>query len=165
MKRMLAMVAIAAVFVVAVAPAAMSAPSDGSGRKEIVELDEVGIPIFCDEDEVPDLWLDLEGWFQIRFFDGRSRSVELDVFHINGTYSNAAGDTWVWRDRGPDHYYLDGDGNLIVAITGRTGLNNIGHVVFNLDSEEVLLQAGRTPFGGELFEVDTDAYACETLTT
>jgi hypothetical protein len=158
------MAAVAAVLLVAIAPAAMSAPSDGSGNKLVFELEASGVPIFCDEDQIPDLWFDLEGWIQIREFTEESRNVELDVYHLDGTYTNADGDSWVWHDRGPDLGYLDSDGNHIVATVGRTGLNNIGRILVTLDTGEVEFQAGRAPFGGELFEFNTTAFACKTLT-
>ncbi len=73
------------------------------------------------------------------------------------TYTNSAGETFVFHDVGPDHYYLE-NGDLIVAITGRsTGSGVIGHVVVNLTTGEVQLIAGKG-FGS------VDALACEALT-
>jgi len=98
------------------------------------------------------------GWVQVRVFDQpKNRNIELDVFHSVATYTNSAGETFVFHDVGPDHYYLE-DGNLIVAITGRsTGSGVIGHVVVNLSTGEVELIAG-SAFG------TVDAIACAALT-
>lgn len=164
MKR-LSVIALAAMLVVAMASAVSAAPADGNGNKFVVEFEESDIPIFCDEDEVPDLWLDVSGWFQGKEFGGKNnRNVELTVFHIDETYTNGDGDTWVWRDRGPDHLYFDKNGDLMIAVTGRSGVNNIGHVVINFETFEIELRAGRAPFGGELFENTSTDFACDTLT-
>jgi hypothetical protein len=164
MKRLLIIVAIAALSVSALAPAALAGPADGNGNKEIDEIDIADIPIFCDEDEIADLSLDVTGFIQFKQFNGQNnRNVELAVFHIDQEFSNDGGETWVWRDRGPDRPYIDDDGNVILTITGRSGLNNIGHVVYNTATDEIELVAGRAPFGGELFERESVDVACETL--
>jgi hypothetical protein len=100
-----------------------------------------------------------KGWVQIRGFRGAgTRNLELDVFHQVLTYTNTAGQTFAFRDVGPDRYYLNQAGELVIAITGRsTGSGVIGHVVINLDTGEVLLVAGKE-FGL------VDDLACATLT-
>jgi hypothetical protein len=157
--------AAAVLFVVAVAPAALAAPADGNGNKDVDQFEFFDIPIFCDEtDEIPDLSLDVAGFIQFKEFDGEGNpNLELAVFHIDATFSNSDGDSWTWRDRGPDRSYVDSNGDVILTITGRSGANNIGHVVLNLTTGEILLQAGTAPFGGELFEKGDVDYACETL--
>ncbi len=88
----------------------------------------------------------IDGWVQGRFFQqANNKNVLLQVFHSTITFTNqATGETFVFRDVGPDHYSLDKDGNLVVAITGRsTGSGVIGHVVINIDTDEVLLVAGK----------------------
>ena len=164
MKRVFTMISVTALLVMTLAPAALAAPSDGNGNKGVETLEFLGIPIFCDEDEVPDLTLDVRGWIQDREFKGNSKNIALTVFHINAEFSNSDGDSWTWRDRGPDRLYVDGNGDEIVAVSGRSGLNNIGHVLLNLTQGTVDKQAGRAPFGGELFERGDVDYACDTLT-
>ncbi len=151
--------------VVALAPAALAAPADGNGNKSVEPLEFFDIPIFCDEtDEIPDLSLDVTGFIQFKEFGGQGNpNLELAVFHIDAMFSNSDGESWTWRDRGPDRSYVDRDGDVILTITGRSGANNIGHVVLNLTTGEVLLQAGKAPFGGELFEKGDVDFACETL--
>ena len=101
-----------------------------------------------------------KGWVQTMTFEQEgNKNVVLQVFHQVLTFTNATtGKTFVFRDVGPDHYYLNDEGNLIIAITGRsTGSGVIGHVVINLDTGETLLVAGKE-FG------TATALACEALT-
>ena len=130
-------------------------PSDGNGNKVVIPIDET-FPVDCGDEE---LLGSAVGWIQLRLFKGAgNRNLELDVFHTVLTYTNSAGETFTFRDVGPDHYYLDDDGNLIVAISGRsTGSNVIGHVVINLTTGEVTHVAGKE-FGS------AEALACEALT-
>jgi hypothetical protein len=74
------------------------------------------------------------------FSDGPSPIVELDRFSSRVRYTNpATGETYSLVDAGPD-IYRDGT----VAITGRsvTGSGVIGRVVFDLQTEEILFEAG-----------------------
>ena len=131
------------------------APSDGNGNKLVFTVDDT-FPVDCGDEE---LVATAVGWFQIRLFRGAgNRNIELDVFHLVETFTNSAGETFTFRDVGPDHYYLDDDGNLVVAISGRsTGSNVIGHVVINITTGEVTHVAGKE-FGS------AEALACEALT-
>ena len=147
---------------------ASGVPADGNGNKIVQYFEGFDIPIFCDADDVPDLTLDFAGWFQGREFrDNGNRNVQLTVFHFDLVYSNAQGETWTWRDRGPDRLYFvsneTGEPELYIAITGRSGVNIIGHVVLNLDTNEFVLIAGQHPFGGDVFAPTSDDFACEFL--
>lgn len=131
-----------------------TAPSDGNGNKLVFPVDET-FPVDCGDEELVG---NVVGWIQVRLFKEGNRNLELDVFHTVITYTNSAGETFTFRDVGPDQYYLDDDGNLIIATTGRsTGSGVIGHVVINLTTGEVTLVAGKE-FGS------ADALACEALT-
>ena len=155
----------------AVLVGAMAAPAAaGSHHKTVISVDdaysydcttlEFGPPGAGDVDAVVD------GKIQAFAPKGKGgKTFELTVFHLNVTFTNAEGDTWVWRDRGPDKLIdVDGDGEPdYVAITGRTGLNNIGHMVIDLSTGEIVHQAGRSPFGGEPFERFPEDYACDLL--
>ena len=136
-------------------PAFARIPADGNGNKAVFSADE-HLQVLCPSGDV--LRTDVTGWFQVRTFDQPgNRNVELDVFHLLITYTTSAGETFSWRDVGPDHYYLD-DGELIVAATGRsTATGFIGHVLINLDTGIVEFVAGKE-FG------DIDALACARLT-
>jgi hypothetical protein len=102
-----------------------------------------------------------------RFYRGACRDLESLPIHLReadcSKFSNSDGESWTWRDRGPDRSYVDSNGDEILTISGRSGLNNIGHVVLNLATGETLLQAGQAPFGGELFERSDVDFACDTL--
>ena len=155
-------------FLLIVAPLALAAPADGNGNKFVGYFEDYDVGVFCDADEVPDLTLDIVGWFQGRVFRGNgNRNVDITVYHFDFVYTNAQGDMWTWRDRGPDRFYEvvneSGESELHWAITGRSGLNVIGHAVFNMVTGEFVLIAGQQPFGGEVFGPGWDDFACEYL--
>jgi hypothetical protein len=130
------------------------APADGNGNKEVVQVDE-DFTVNCDGGEILDA--NTSGWFQVRSFNPPNRNLELAVFHAVISYTNSAGETFTFRDVGPDRLYMD-NGNLIIAITGRsTGSGVIGHFVFNISTGEVELVAG-IEFG------NVDDLACAALT-
>jgi hypothetical protein len=137
-------------------------PADGNGNKLVIPID-VSVPLSCGTQTIS---FNLKGWVQLRTFDQpNNRNVELDVFHGVITYTNTAGQTFVWHDVGPDHYYLDKNGDLILTVTGRaTASGNlernqivVGHVRMNLTTQQVEFVAGR-----ELGNVDE--LACDALT-
>lgn len=143
-------------------PRFAQAPSDGNGNKRVFQFDFT-FPVSCGAATID---RNVRGWFQVQLFgQPNNRNVELDVFHGTNTYTNSAGETFVWHDVGRDHYYLDSDGNLIITITGpSTASGNlardhivIGHVVINLTTGEVKMVAGR-----ELESVNE--LACAALT-
>jgi hypothetical protein len=85
--------------------------------------------------------------------------VALDVFHIEATFTNPeTGATFSLLDVGPDVYFVR-DGQLFVAITGRslTGSGVIGRVVIDLETEEAVFEAGK-PVG------DFVETVCQALT-
>lgn len=120
--RTFMLIAVSAIaLVIAVAPAG-GAPNDGNGNQFVVELDEV-FPIDCGA--AGTIELHVSGWFKGREFQGNgNRNIELVVFHIELTYSNDAGETFTYLDVGPDHSYIDQDGNLVLTVTGRPGGTN-----------------------------------------
>ncbi len=137
-------------------------PSDGNGNKAVFEFD-INTPVTCSSGEV--INRNDFGWAQYRVFGPpNNRNVLLGIFHDVITYTNADGDTFVWRDVGADRYYID-DGHLFVSITGRsTASGNInrdeivvGHCVLNLTTGEVVFLAGNE-FG------NLDDLACDALT-
>jgi hypothetical protein len=137
-------------------PALAKAPATGNDNKLVIPVDEDLPSADCGGGEI--LAGHLDGWVQVRFFGQPSnRNVELDIFHLIHTYTNSAGETFVFRDVGPDQFYIE-DGNLIVATTGRSsGSGVIGHVLINLTTGEVEFVAGKE-FGS------VEALACEALT-
>jgi hypothetical protein len=74
-------------------------------------------------------------------------------------------ETWVWRDVGPDRSYVDDNGDLIFAVSGRSTASGtpdrdeivVGHMVLNATTGVVEFIAGRQ-LGG------VDDLACSELT-
>ena len=137
-------------------------PADGNGNKLVIPID-VSFPVSCGTQTIS---FNLKAWVQLRTFDQpNNRNVELDVFHGVLTYTNTAGQTFVWHDVGPDHYYLDKNGDLILTVTGpSTASGNlernqtvVGHVRMNLTTQEVEFVAGKRV--GNI-----DELACDALT-
>ncbi len=148
-----------------------AAPANGNGNKIVFDW-ELDWPVDCDGDSEPDLWADLFGWSQFKEFNGkRNRNISLEVFHLDTVYTHIdTGDTWVWRDRGPDHYFMvtndDGETEVHWSISGRSAWNVIGHVVINLATGELVLAAGQHPFGGDddnFMDFLPDDLACDIL--
>jgi hypothetical protein len=136
-------------------PVLAQSPADGNDNKTVLTFG-FDVPVTCPNGQT--LESTFEGWTQILLFQQASNpNVELNIFHAVRTFVNTAGETFVFRDVGPDHYYMEG-GDLIVTVTGRaTASGVIGHVVFNLNTGEAELVAGRE-FG------DIEALACNALT-
>jgi hypothetical protein len=119
-------------------PLFANAPADGSGNKQVFVVDDGPFTINCGTQTIV---RHINGWFQVRTFDDPNRNVELDVFHLAFTFTNAAGEQFLWRDVGPDRYYVS-DGTLFVAIVGRAG-GHIGRLVVNLATGETVFEAGQ----------------------
>ena len=166
MKRWIVIAAVAALVVTAIAPTAAAAPAAGNGGQQFVDDFVYDWTVDCGTVELTALQT---GWAKVRVFDGK-RNAELVVWHSSVVYTNpGTGDSWVWKDRGPDHFVLrnnaDGELTLYWTVTGRSILNIIGHVVFNLETGELELVAGQQPFGGEPLDfIAADDYACDLLT-
>ena len=135
-------------------------PADGNGNK-LVEYFEFTETFNCNGEEITLLFA---GWGQYKIFGPpNNRHVELGVFHIVWTFTNENGDEFIWRDVGPDLSYVEGD-ELFIAITGRSTASgnpnrdeiNVGHMVINLDTEEVVFIAGNNY--GSVYDL-----ACENL--
>jgi len=121
----------------------------GNENKTVVYLDDPGewaalsdeISAECNFDVV----VDGSGWVQIMTFSdqrGRTQHEELNVYHSR-IVASANGQTIEILDVGPDHFFVR-DGVAYLALTGRsiTGSGVIGHVVVNLDTDEVEFEAG-----------------------
>jgi hypothetical protein len=150
---------------------AFAAPANSNGNKSVGYW-EGNWPVYCDGDEVIDLWAEFSGWSQYREFKGNhNRNISLEIFHLETIYTHIdSGDTWVWKDRGPDHYFFvtndDGEPEEHWSITGRSAFNVIGHVVFNTETWELVLAAGQHPFGGDddnFMAFSPDNLACDVL--
>jgi hypothetical protein len=133
---------------------AQGGPATGNGNKEVVLIDE-RFPVECPGGEI--LEVHLSGWFQARLFpQPNNRNAQLTVFHQIITFTNTAGETFVFTEVGPDHAFFE-DGILYVAVVGRLGGGLIGRLVFNPETGEDVFVAGKEFEGVE-------ALACEALT-
>ena len=119
------------------------APADGNGGKIVIPIDEQ-FPDFATCPNGATLSLHAVGWVQVHVLnEPNNRNLELDGLQLVLTYSNAAGQTFVWREIGPDHFYIDDNGDLIHTISGRDGFDGvIGHFVINETTGEVTFIAG-----------------------
>lgn len=119
-------------------PLFANAPSDGNGNKQVFVVNIGPTNINCGTETIV---RNITGWVQVRIFDQPdNRNVVLEVFHQAFTFTNSAGDTFVWHEVGPDLVYVS-EGNLFVAIVGRAG-GDIGRLVINLDTGDVVFEAG-----------------------
>jgi hypothetical protein len=129
-------------------------PANGNGNMAVDSFDEYW-DLDCGAGKI--LNIHLTGWAQFKVFNAENRQTELDVWHISLAYSNSSGETFVWKDRGPDHYYVDANGDVIMTVTGRSSYTGVvGHVVYNLSTGEIELVAGND-YG------PIDDLACESL--
>lgn len=132
-----------------------TAPSDGNGNKLVLTFED-NFSADCPAGDVLDGHL--EGWVQVRTSDQPDNpNVRLEVFHALITFSNAAGETYVFHDVGPNHYYVQ-NGILFIAISGHSSGGVIGRVVLNLDTGETVEFSAGHEFGSPI------ALACEALT-
>ena len=79
----------------------------------------------------------------------------MDIFHTTFTYTNANGDSFVWRDVGPAKFTMEGE-DIVIQLSGRQG-GHIGTIRVVSGTGEVIFSAGQdlgTP----------DAQACAALT-
>jgi hypothetical protein len=86
-------------------------------------------------------------WTFVVYPEGSRRMLEIDHFVTRVTYTNLETGTAVkLRDIGPDRVSIR-DGVVRIAVTGRavTSQGNIGQIVFDLATGDVVFQAGREP--------------------
>lgn len=135
-------------------PALEQAPADGDGNKDVFTIDEL-LPNFttCPGGETLDLRI--VGWIQTRVVTQVPQVIQPANFRF--IYSNAAGETYVWHQVATQRFFLDENGNLVMQVAGRLGYDgNIGRLVINLTTGEVLSVTGKEVFAENL--------ACAALT-
>jgi hypothetical protein len=130
------------------------APADGNGNKDVLVIDaELADFTTCASGETLDLRI--VGWLQTRVVSQVPQVVQPG--HFEFIYSNAAGETYVWHQVATQRFYLDDAGNLVMQVAGRLGYDgNIGRLVINLTTGEVLSVTGKEVFAEDL--------ACAALT-
>jgi hypothetical protein len=72
---------------------------------------------------------------------------EIDKYLIRETFTNpASGESVTLHDVGPDLFWFNRDGELLLALVGRslTGSGYIGRFVLNLDTGETVHVAGKS---------------------
>jgi hypothetical protein len=93
-----------------------------------------------------------EGTVTVHVFTDRDGDFkrEIDKFWARDTFTNTeTGASVLLKDVGPDIVFVGRDGDLYVAITGRslTGSGVIGRTLVNLDTGEVVRESGRVVGG------------------
>ena len=144
--RMLTLLATLAILVGALVPAALAAGPE----RTLIDLDDPQIDVeesaFWSDECGFDVAANNRGFIRYTVFPAGRRSVlEIDHYGIRATYTNVAtGTSARLQDIGPDRFYVR-DGRAYVAVTGRstTGTGTIGQVVFDLETNEIVHQAGR----------------------
>ena len=120
--------------------------------KETFDMDDPGAEAFWSAvltDECGfEVIADFEGSVTVHTFDRRvsQGTLSIDKYWIRDSFTRVStGETIVLRDVGPDLWSLNADGELLLALTGRslTGSGVIGRVVVNLDTGEVEHLAGK----------------------
>jgi hypothetical protein len=115
--------------------------------REVVDLDDQALDV--DESAFATNFCgfpvdaDVSGHIGYLYFagDGAQSVQELDLYAVRFAYTNpATGITVRTTDVGPDRFYVR-KGSLFIAITGRSF--NIGVFVIDLETEEVVHQAGK----------------------
>jgi hypothetical protein len=161
-KSLVLLVALGMTLALGIAPAA-AAPADGSGNKDIIEL-EFTVPglVDCGGGDLLDFGID--GWVQFSEFSGNgNKNIDRATVHLELTYTNADGGTFSYLEVGVDKVSMDGDGNLVLAGTGRlsdtygTGASLNGRaVVINFDFGSVSVTGNQGPSAAD--------QACAALT-
>ena len=163
MRRLLVL-AIAVLLVAASAGAAVAAPVAGSADQWVEEF-SVAWVVECEDESF--LVAEETGWVKGKWFSEKNKQGMLIIWQSDIVYTNRSGDTWLWRERGPDKLFFDKkSGVAYLTVAGRSILNSIGHLVIKLDTGEVELAAGQQPFDGEQPDLDfiaIDNHACSML--
>ena len=129
------------------------AAADGNENKFVFPV-HIERPERCPDGT--ELNLVVDGYIQGRFFpQANNRNVQLTVYHNTWTFTNTAGETFVFREVGPDHVYMR-DGKLYVSVIGRMPFGPVGHLIFDLATGDLVFEAGRD-FGEVVLQ------ACEAL--
>ncbi|HUF25405.1 MAG TPA: hypothetical protein VMM18_00385 [Gemmatimonadaceae bacterium] len=125
-----------------------SAPADGNGNKTVFTID-VHLPGFTGCPNGMTLDLRIVGWIQ----ELRVEQVPMSVLpgHFEFIYSNAAGDTFVWKQVSVQRFYFAENGDLMLLVAGRLGYDgNIGRLLINITTNTVESVAGREVFAEDL---------------
>lgn len=134
-------------------PLFQQVPADGNGNMIVTPVDFF-LPGWatCPGGETLDLRI--VGWLKDRPGEPAPTHGLLTI-QYDLIYSNAAGETYVFRQAGTGLFYFDDNGDLIVAFDGRF-IDTSGRLVINLSTGEVLSRPGR--------QVLADDLACAALT-
>ena len=126
-------------------------PQSGNGGKEVFSFDDQ-LPGFTTCPSGATLDVHVVGWLQAQTTGSSSDEATLWTYNFTMTYSNWAGATYVWHQVGTNRFYVDGDGNLVVALAGRAGFDwgIEGRFVLNLVTGEFVSISGREVFAADL---------------
>lgn len=109
-------------------------PADGNGNKYVAEWSQT-TTVTCPGGTT--LQRVYEGWTQFRTLGSQ---VDLEVWHDTMVFTNAAGEQYVWREAGPNRYWME-DGVVYFYISGRA-TGDIGHLKVILDPYEIIFLNG-----------------------
>lgn len=111
----------------------------GNANQTVFSID-VSDQVTCDNGSV--LTRSAVGRIQVHNFDhGNNPNLALDNFQVAFNYTNAAGDSFTWREVGPDRLTVQ-DGKLLLTVTGRAG-GHIGTFTIDPTTGAVLFSAGQ----------------------
>jgi hypothetical protein len=136
-----------ALVAVLVAPAAAATPT-----REVIDLDDPAAEAFWSEVLTDacgfEVAVDFEGTVTVHVFTDRRGDfrMEIDKYWIRDRFTNVeTGATVLLKDVGPDQVRVRNDGQVTLAIVGRslTGSGVIGRVLYDLDTGELLQMSGR----------------------
>lgn len=160
MRRLTLSAAIGTLAITIAGGSAAALPNAGEGGKFVADLSETRT-VDCDDDGTDDLDFAAAGWVQLQL-PGGDRIDSVAVVHVDNVFTNAGGDRLEFKDRGPDVISITDDG-AVVAVTGRSQVGNVGRLMIDSSTFEVVFRAGTAPFGGDAFDPDLLEYACERL--
>ncbi len=136
------------VLAVTMVGAAAAAPP----TREVIDLDDPAAEAFWSEALTQEcgfeVLADFEGTVTVHTFDrttGRGKT-QIDKYWIRDSFTRVStGETIILNDVGPDLWSVNADGELQLALTGRslTGSGVIGRVVINQVTGEVEHMAGK----------------------
>ena len=147
MRRVVLSLLVAIIATLVASPALAAKPI-----REVFSLDDAAAEAFWSAELTTacgaPIVADFEGTVTIHVFMDRHGEFkrEIDKYWARDTFTNTeTGASVLLKDIGPDIFFSGRNGDLYVAVTGRslTGSGVIGRTLINLDAGEVIRESGR----------------------